>query len=63
MCGGEFVICIFGDPGVCGGGVCPGGGGGDEEEGGGNAEDGIDKEHGLYELDVIFWEERWMDRW
>jgi hypothetical protein len=33
MSGGEFVVCVFGDPGVGGRGVYPGGGGGDEEDG------------------------------
>jgi hypothetical protein len=30
MSGGEFVVCVFGDPGVGGRGVYPGGGVGDE---------------------------------
>jgi hypothetical protein len=34
MSGGEFVICVFGDPGVGGVGMGPGGGGGEEEEDG-----------------------------
>jgi hypothetical protein len=44
MSGGEFVICVFGDPGVGGVGMGPGGSGGEEEEGGGEAEDGRDGE-------------------
>jgi hypothetical protein len=34
MSGGEFVICVFGDPGVGGVGMGPGGGGGEVEEDG-----------------------------
>jgi hypothetical protein len=40
MSGGEFVVCVFGDPDVGGGGGYPGVDGGDEE-----GEDGGNEEH------------------